>query len=119
MATFDYDRIAARAKELLTRFGAAGAIRRKTDAGAADWDSELTATDHACTATVISYSDSEINGSSILAGDRMALVAAPDLAVDPETNDLFVWASEALKIVSVERVAPAGESVLWILQVRR
>lgn len=73
-------------------------------------------TAHTVTAVVVDYSQREREGTSIVTGDRKALVSAT--GVTPTPQDRFRWEGADMQIVDVRRLAPAGVAVLFELQVR-
>ncbi|RZJ47429.1 MAG: hypothetical protein EON87_00920 [Brevundimonas sp.] len=112
--------MAATAKEMITEFGAPGAIRRQSPGAGPSYDpGPPIATDHHATMVMTKFSNREIDGQRILSTDRKALVA-PGAEVEPTTSDLLVTADGAtLTIVNVEVLRPATTTILWKLQVRQ
>ena len=67
---------------------------------------------------LISYRDSQINGTTILQGDRKCIIKAD---INPFVGDKLLVGGEALSIISVKRV-PLGDDgtvIVYILQVRK
>lgn len=119
MAGFDYAKAGATALRLLDRFGAPLAIRRQGPSTGDPWAPIPGATtDHPGTGCVIDYTAFERAGTQIEAGERKALVAAKGLAVTPSVADRLVWQGEALEIVEVKPLAPAGVAVIFEIRVR-
>jgi len=120
MTKFNYARTAASAVKLLTKFGAAATLRRKT--GEAQYD-PATATvvpswvELPCTVAMVNYSIKDIDGTLIQASDRRLLVA-PDVKEAPQTGDVFVVNGVELMVIRSTPTAPAGKVVLYDVQVR-
>ena len=119
--TFDYANSAATALRLLTRFGQALTVTRETP-GAYD---PVTGTDAAGTSQTwtpqgvkLDYSQREVDGTSIKAGDQRVYMSA-EAGLDPEAGDLVTIGSEAWRVVVSRTLAPAGVAVLLDVQVRR
>jgi hypothetical protein len=117
-----YDRAALTATRMLADYGQAGAIRRTTIVGGNAFDPTSgtpTTTDHLAKVLVSKFNRNEVDGTRVQANDLKVLVA-PDAAVQPSTSDLLVLADASiLNIVDVQRLAPAGQTVLWTLVCRR
>lgn len=121
MTTFDYTKTRDTAERLLTRFGAAGVIRRITVTGGDPWNpgsGTPTTVNHAATMVVTDYAAREIDGTVILATDRKVLVSTSGLSITPATSDLVVLDGQTLAIVSVKPLKPAGTVVMYELQCR-
>lgn len=127
MADF-YDEMADMAAELLSEdrgaggLGAVGAIRVETRAE--DEDSltpgDPVTTNHSCRYVFDEYKDRQRDGTRIQMTDRMAIIAAKDLAVVPSSAHKFVDVDgEAYEIVTVMPIKPAGTGVIYIAQIRR
>ena len=120
MTKFNYARTAASAVKLLTKFGAASTLRRKT--GEAQYD-PATATvvpswvELPCTVAMVNYFIKDIDGTLIQASDRRLLVA-PDVKEVPQTGDVFVVNGVELTVIHSTPTAPAGKVVLYDVQVR-
>ena len=120
MTKFNYARTASSAVKLLTKFGAAATLRRKT--GESQYD-PVTATvapswvELPCTVAMVNYSIKDIDGTLIQASDRRLLVA-PDVKEAPQTGDVFVVNGVELTVIRSTPTAPAGKVVLYDVQVR-
>jgi hypothetical protein len=116
---FDYAGMAATADELLKEFGAAAQVKTP---GSASYDpatgvASSIYTSQDCTACVIEYKKSEIDGTLIQAGDRKALLS-PIGITEPKPGCLIVWGGKDLRVITTSVVAPAGLAVLYECQVR-
>jgi hypothetical protein len=119
MATFDYSKPLATAHRLLTRFGAAGTLTRRT-MGAYDPASgtgTTTTASEAVTAVVLDFPQRYIDGTLIRQGDKRAYVSAVDLE-PPQQGDVMTWQGTAYEVVSIKDTAPAGTSLIYELQIR-
>lgn len=122
MSTF-YADLASTADGMLKEFGAPATLIRV--AGAAVYDPATGTTvpsaeakEEPIIAAVFDYAEGLINGSLIQVGDKQAYVSV--LGVDPpKTSDVVVWAGARYTIVKPLIMAPAGENVLYQLQMRR
>ena len=118
--SFNYTASAATAARLIQRFGSAvtmgrsvpGAYNPATGAPAAP-----TVTSQTVQAVVLDFPQRYIDGTLIRAGDRRVLVSAVGTTA-PLAGDTLTWNSQALVVVSVKELGPAGTAVLYTLQVR-
>lgn len=118
MTGFDYGKSRATADRLLKRYGQAGAIRRTADTGTA-WDPTVTTTDHAAIFAVMDYAENMVDGTRILATDKLVYLSAKGLTIEPTPSDVMVIGGAAYAIVNVKPLAPAGVVVLYEIQARR
>lgn len=119
--TYDYAKTAATALRLLTRFGATVTVSRET-AGAYD---PVTGTNAAGTTQTwtpsglrLDYSQREIDGTLIKAGDQRVYMSAV-AGLDPQTGDTVTLGADVWRVVTSRTLAPAGTAVLLDVQVRR
>lgn len=119
--SFDYDKSAATASRLLAKFGATVTVTRTTP-GAYD---PATGTDAAGSAQTwtpagvrLEYSQREIDGTNIKAGDQRVYMSAV-AGLDPQPGDTVTLGGEAWRVVTSRTLAPAGIAVLLDVQVRR
>ena len=77
----------------------------------------ITYADFPCFGFIYDYADREINGTSVLAGDRRIIISPPGIEVAP--GDLIVFGGMEYKVVLPKPVNPAGETVIIDVQVRR
>jgi hypothetical protein len=119
--TYDYDKTAATASRLLARFGAPVTVTRETAGG---YDSETgTTTDPTSQVWTpigvkLDYSQKEIDGTLIKAGDQRVYMSA-EPGLDPKTGDAVTLGAEVWRVVDSRTLAPAGIAVLLDVQVRR
>ena len=125
MSTFDYTSVASIASAQITTYGTACLHRRPASTYSAITGAVTgSATDTAVKAMVSPYKRGEINGTSIQANDRQALISAADLSTEPKPDDEFFTSSTAddaqrFRVVGVEAIKPGDTAVAWVLQVRR
>lgn len=116
--SYDYSGLIAKVGVLLEKFGGLVTMGRVTR-GAFDPATGLapvTEVSSSIYGVLDEYTVSEINGTTILRGD-MKLYVVGNLTVTPQ--DKFTVAGVTYRAVGAEHVAPAGSSVLTIVQVRR
>jgi hypothetical protein len=108
------------AHRLLTEKGATLSLTQRTS-GAYDPNTgaaTVTTASHSITAVVLDYPQRVIDGTLIQQGDKKVLVSAEGLTVDPDVDDYVVIASTDHRVVRARKISPAGEIVIWELQVR-
>lgn len=119
---FDYDDIAAVADELLEEFGATctlgvvtvGAYNTTTGSAAS------TSTPTSITAALFDFPQRFIDGTTILVGDKRALISTAGLATAPKAADTLTDSLGAVyRVINAKAIAPAGTPVLYIAQVRK
>ena len=119
MSGFDYAKSAATALRLIQRFGAAAQVVAKATAyDPATGTNTGTESSADCSACVIDAEKSSIDGTLVLAGHRVALVAAVGLA-EPKVGAKLMWQGAPLVISVVKTLAPSGVLVLYELQVKQ
>jgi hypothetical protein len=104
-----YDRLAAMVARQLAAKGQTGAIRRSVTVGGGPSDptgGTVTATDYACQLAVFPVDLSDIDGTTIKAGDFRVIVEP--LAITPTTTDLVICTEGSLRIVDPGAFSPAG-----------
>lgn len=117
-----YDDIASVADDLLHEFGQAGVLGSVSDGAYNPETGEAgpVSTPHAVTAAVFDFSQTYIDGTLIRTGDKRALVSVVGLAVAPKQGDTLTDAGGSVyQVVEAKATAPAGQTVLWTLQVRK
>lgn len=120
MSKFDYERPAATAKRLLTRFGSGGTLTRETEGGynpATGTVEDGVSKSWTCTAAVIDYNARDIDGTLVQVGDVRVLVA-PDVSEAPQAGDKINAAGRTLVAIRVDTLAPSGLPVLYEVQGR-
>lgn len=70
-------------------------------------------------AAVFDYPLKDVDGTRILRGDKRVLLSAEGLTVVPDTTDRVTIGGVVHHVIDVQVVAPAGDAVLYKLQVRR
>lgn len=117
-----YSDIAVIADELLAEFGATCIL---SVPGSGTYDAATgtktngASTDHDITAVVLNFPQKYIDGTLIKVGDKRVIVSSVGLTVDPEPGHVFIDGGGSSKVISADKRAPAGQSVIWILQVRK
>lgn len=120
MSAFDYPRMAAVSVRLLERFGAAQTLTRFTN-GSRDVEAgstPTTETTYTVTGAKFDYTQRDIDGSVIRAGDQRFLMA-PDAAVTPQSGDRLTIAGEAWNVIVSRPLQPASVIVLHEVQIRQ
>lgn len=69
------------------------------------------------TVALFDYDRKFIDGTHVRQGDKQAF-AAPVTGADPQPGDKVAWGGAALSVIAVKPLAPAGETVLYELQLR-
>lgn len=119
MATFDYAGLKDDVDVILAEFGDTCQLKRDTP-GTVDPVTGLPASGSEevtdVIGVVVSYEEKLVDGSTIMRGDRQAIIQA---VKEPVFGDTFIEGSGAWKVVNVEFVKPAGVALIYILQLRR
>lgn len=115
-----YTDLRATAHGLLTDKGATLTLVKRTsgDYAPATGTAAVTSTNYSITAAVFDYPAKMIDGTMIQQGDKKVLVSAQGLTVDPDVDDAVTIASVDHTVVRARKISPAGEIVIWELQVR-
>jgi len=112
-----YSDMAATARGLLTRFGQTVTVART--AGTFDPVTGTTPTATASSFTgkgaIFDYETRQIDGTSIQAGDKLLLLEAGNA---PQINDTVTIGNITMQVVSFSTLAPAGEVVMYDVQLR-
>jgi hypothetical protein len=120
MAGFDYAKSGSTALRLIERFGRSGSLRRTVPGtGPAHNPGDPVVTSYPCTFAVMEFKLSDRDGTHVKAGDKMAYIAAANLAVEPATTDKLVAGSEIYTIAEVRPLSPAGVAVYYEVTCRR
>lgn len=115
--SFNYTALQNSAGALLQKFGRQLTFTRTTD-GAYDPETGTktqTVTTYTKYGCVFDYSDSEIGGGNIQAGDRRVLAEGHSYAV----GDTVSLDSEIYRVISISNTQPAGTNLACNLQVRK
>jgi hypothetical protein len=120
-----YDRAAATANRMLTKYGMEVTLRRVTvgdydpDTGSAPASPPV---DYVCMGATFDYSQRDIDGSLIKTGDQKLLMSPfqtdGSAMPVPTTSDKILIGSTVYSIQPSKKVAPAGQNVLFELQIR-
>jgi hypothetical protein len=116
--SFDYAEIAEAAKELITEFGLACTLTKKTagtNDGVTGTITGATTTTHTVNAVVDNYANSLLDGTLIKRGDKLLYIESD---VQPLIGNTISIGSVAHKVINVETIAPGGTVVLYQAQVR-
>lgn len=117
-----YDSMAATADELIAEFGQACVLTSISDGAYNPETGEAgpVSTPYAVTAAILAYPQNFIDGSLIRSTDKRALMSPVGLTVIPKPGDTLTDAVGTLfHVVDAKETAPAGQVVLWTLQVRK
>lgn len=119
-----YTRAQATALRLLTKYGQAVTVTKRT-AGAYDiatGSAAVTETAQAGIGAIFDYGQGDIDGTLIQDGDKQVLLspllASGDDLVAPEVDDIVTIDGVVCTIKSVKTLAPGGTPVLYDLNVR-
>jgi len=103
-----------------TDAGFAAVLSQTTVTGADPWDpgSGTTTTVNTNVTIVVSeYAVSEIDGTTIQAGDRKVLMTAI-AGVEPKPSDVLTISGKAYTVINAMPLAPAGVAVMYEVQAR-
>lgn len=118
---FDYNQAAQDAYELISEFGVAITLTLYgNEAGGFD---PITGDELASSADIVvngvgvmvDYRSDEIDGTNIIQGDAKILCS---LVGTPEINMVVNFNSKAWRVVGIKTLQPAGEVIMYTLQVR-
>jgi hypothetical protein len=120
--SFDYTRTRATVQRLLAKFGAETTLTTPaptaptydTTSGNATPASPTVDT---VTAAVFPYADKFVDGTMILAGDEQAFLSAVGIT-EPKPGSVLSWRARSYTTIRAKTLAPAGEAVIYELQVR-
>ena len=121
MATFDYAKTRDTADRLLTKFGQSVTISRTSRSGTPH-DPTIATQTYPATAAIVEFSSNVTHfaGEQIMSGDKLALIAAGGLAIEPDpTTDKLIVGGIAHSIVKIMQINPGGVAVLYEVQIRR
>jgi hypothetical protein len=121
MPSFDYSRIQSTASRLLARFAQGTVTLTRTTPGTPDpstpWiPAAPTVATYTLDATVAAVGDKFVDGTTILATDRMVTAAA--FGTEPGPGDTLSIDGKVVTIVKQMRVPAAGTLVAWRFIVR-
>lgn len=116
----DYEALQLDALELLSEFGAPMQVFFVENG---DYDPDTGATKVEKKAilkgVVLPIDSSDINGTSIQAGDVRVLLSVHGATRPPKTGDYVLIGNERFSIVDHKHIAPAGVHVLFDVQARK
>jgi hypothetical protein len=115
-----YTDLRTMADGLLTDKGTTLTLTKKTSGtyDPATGSATVTETAYSITAAVFDYPQRVIDGTRIQHGDKKVLVSCEGLTVDPDVDDAVTISSVSHQVVRARKISPAGEIVIWELQVR-
>jgi hypothetical protein len=121
----DWNKIAQRVDNGLKKVGSTDAgftatLSQTTVTGGNPWDpgSGTTTTVNTNVTIVVSeYAVSEIDGTTIQAGDRKVLMTAI-AGVEPKPSDVLTISGTAYTVINAMPLAPAGVAVMYEVQAR-
>lgn len=115
---FDYARVRATAEKQIYHFGQ-GATLRRIVPGSGPNPGAPTVTDYPCQIVVTNYSQYNVDGTLVKAGDRKVLMSTKGLSVEPQVNDRLIVGIHTYTLVNVDPLSPGGVNVLFTVQARR
>lgn len=117
--TFDYNKSAATALKLITKFGASATLIKRAEGSydPATGSNTITETSYTVKAVLLNYRANETNtqGSLIQAKDRKVIIQAT--TVTPDVSDTFTFGGVTYRVVEVKTLSPAGTVVIHELRV--
>lgn len=102
---FNYNRPRATASNLIGKFGVDAELRQN----GVDYPTKVVLSD---------YKSSQIDGTLIMKGDFIGLVAAVDLPVVPLVGAVLWWQDRERTIKNVTVVQPGPDKVMYTLQLK-
>lgn len=114
----DYSRKVASANRMIAKYGSARTLVKVVQSG----DPARPTIDRpqfACIGVDFDVTNEDIDGKTVLAGDRLAYVA-PSLTTEAFTGDTYLDKDGVpYKITKVEKLAPDGTVLLWTFWLRK
>ena len=117
----NYPKTAAKAEAMIRKAGVAMALRVTTPGTydpASGTETGSVVTDHTCVGVLTNINQKYVDGQRILASDKMAIIGS-SVAVRPKPGDVLVVSGASWAVLDVISVSPAGEDIIYKLQVRR
>lgn len=108
------------AQQLIAKFGRIVTLRRlpQTVPSGAPWDANTgTTVDTAVSAVLLDVEASQVDGTTIMAADKRAYIAALD-AADINTGDRLVDGAVVWQVMRAAQLKPGNTAYLWTLQLR-
>lgn len=120
---FDYSGLNATAQTLLADFGRAAVLRQRSntliDPARPSRGFNTGNVDVTINAVFTKFDKGQMEDSAIEDGDLLCVVSALDIpGIEIGTDDLIVDGSDHRQIVSVEKVRPGPDTIVWKLQIR-
>ena len=116
--SFDYDEIAAIAKELITEFGQSCVLTKITQGtfdGVLGGSTGDTTATHTVNAVIDNFNTKLIDGTMVKIGDKLAYIESD---VEPLIDNTLRVGTVVHKVVNVETISPGGTVCLYQAQVR-
>lgn len=118
MAQFDYARAAAAAARLINKAGGSRQLIKKVQSGDPAKPT-ITDTPFACMGVEFDMTTEEIDGTTVLLGDKKAYVS-PELTEEAVVGNRYVGGDGvSYQIKRVEKLAPNGVVLLWTFLIRK
>lgn len=115
-----YGDMAAVADDVLREFGATGTLTRTESTGEYDPDTGdyvTTTVTQDCIAVVLPVDQKLVDGTTVLATDETAYLSAVGVT-EPRASDRLKVNGKIYTVIRCKNLAPAGQAVLYELQVR-
>lgn len=122
-----YDSVIALAKRLITKKGQEVALRGFTTGTAPDpakpWEPGANSvSDQTVSAVFLDYEQKYVDGTMIRTGDQIVYMPSTDVldvAIAPQVDGLVLRGAEVWEIVNSRPLNPAGQPIMYVLQVRQ
>lgn len=120
MSTVDYAKKAATANRMIAKYGSGRTLQRKITDRTNPARPVVTTENVPCIGIEFDATTDQVNGETVLVGDKLAYVA-PSLLVAAIANRDFYIDKEGVSytITKVEKLAPDGVVVLWTFWLRK
>lgn len=119
----NYDSIIRMAQRLITKKGQTVTLRSYVVTPpdpATPWEAGSTAdVDQTPSAVFLDYAQDYIDGTVIKRGDQRVFIAAADLTTPPTANGIILRGAETWKIQAIGPLNPAGDPIMYDIQVRQ
>lgn len=120
--SFDYTELAQAASDLVADFGRDYVINRKARGEydpAANARVDVYDSNYTVRGVLSDYRERQVDGESVLRGDKQFIFAALGLPIEPALTDVVVDGADAWRIVSLELTKPGSTALCYVAQVRR
>lgn len=118
---FDYKTLRTPVSSILDEFNTGVVTIRKTTEAvnpANPWDYTQSFSDTTVRAIVTGVSEEQVDGTSIVQGDKFVIISAADLNSEPNIGDEAIIDGINFKVIKSVSVPPAGDAVLFRVQIR-